>query len=72
MKSLGTIRATGIDVGGPHVSSCDLTTVPPSSADLRPANHLVINEVFTLSADASPNPYTWIEFYNPTSDRSAA
>ena len=69
MKSLVRYAPPVLMWAGLMFSSCDLTTLPPSPADLRPANHLVINEVFTLSPDASPNPYTWIEFYNPTSDR---
>ena len=44
---------------------CELETVPVNPPDLRPADNLVINEVFTLPP-THQNTYSWIEFYNPT------
>jgi hypothetical protein len=48
-------------------SGCELETVPVNPPDLQPAGNLVINEVFTLPP-THHNTYSWIEFYNPTSD----
>ena len=46
---------------------CELVTTEPPLPILRPADHLVINEVFTLPP-THQNSYTWVELYNPTSD----
>jgi hypothetical protein len=46
---------------------CELVTESPPPPNLHRADHLVINEVFTLPS-THPSQYTWIEFYNPTSD----
>ena len=46
-------------------SSCDLETIPNPTAEKRPADHLVINEVYTLPVTSS-NPFSWIEVLNPT------
>lgn len=47
------------------LSSCDLQSIPNPIAEGRPADHLIINEVFTLPP-SSPAPYSWIELFNPT------
>ncbi len=49
-------------------SGCDLKTIAPEVATTQPANHLVINEVFTLP-ETSMNPYSWLELFNPTQNR---
>ncbi len=49
------------------LSSCELVTEDPQQPTLRPANHLVINEVFTLPP-TNQRAYCWVEFYNPTND----
>jgi hypothetical protein len=46
-------------------SACELVTQDPPLPVLRPANHLVINEVFTLPVNHQ-RAFSWIEFYNPT------
>jgi hypothetical protein len=46
---------------------CELETKTDDPQLLSPANHLVINEVFTLQP-LNLNVYSWIEFYNPTRD----
>jgi hypothetical protein len=48
--------------------SCDLVTVPRAPADSRVAGHVVINEVFVLPW-SSPNPYSWFELYNASTER---
>jgi hypothetical protein len=55
-------------IAGSIFSSCDLETIAPTQAETRTANHLVINEVFTLPATAT-YPYSWVELFNPTADR---
>ncbi len=49
-------------------SGCDLKTITPQLAATQNANHLVINEVFTLP-ESSMNPYSWLELFNPTQNR---
>lgn len=49
------------------LSGCEIATEEPGLPDIRPANTVVINEVFTLPLN-HPNFHTWIEFYNPTAD----
>lgn len=44
---------------------CEIVTESPALPDFRPANHVVINEVFTLSP-TSQAPYSWVELLNPT------
>lgn len=70
MKSLLRHAPLALLLTGFLLSSCDLATVPKASPDSRPADHVVINEIFTIPASA-PNPYSWIELYNPTSERIA-
>ena len=48
-------------------SGCELTTTNPPPPVLHPANHFVINEVFTLPL-THPTYYSWIEFYNASPD----
>jgi hypothetical protein len=48
-------------------SGCELVTQESPIPPQHPANHLVINEVFTLPLD-NPGTYSWIEFFNPTAD----
>jgi hypothetical protein len=45
---------------------CEITTVPGPAPIVKPANNVVINELYILPP---PNAYAhhWIEFYNPTS-----
>ena len=45
--------------------SCELVTEDPPVPKLKPANHLVINEIFTLPV-THQRTFSWIEFYNPT------
>jgi len=45
---------------------CTIVTEEPPEPILRPANNVVINELFILPAP-NQNPYQWIELYNPTS-----
>jgi hypothetical protein len=49
------------------LSACKLQTEEPAVPILKPATHLVINEVFTLPS-TNQRAYSWIEFYNPTGD----
>jgi len=49
------------------LAGCELVTEEPDLPKFNPADHLVINEVFTLPID-HPTPYSWIELYNPTAD----
>ena len=48
-------------------SGCQLETAAPTFLPKNPADHMVINEVFTLPPN-DPTPYSWIEMYNPTAD----
>ena len=48
-------------------TSCELVTEDPQQPTLRPANHVVINEVFTLP-ESNQRAFSWIEFYNPKTD----
>jgi len=59
---VSTLLGMAVLLGG-----CQLKTLTPDLPDLNPADHLVINEVFTLPL-THPTPYSWIEFYNPTAD----
>lgn len=47
------------------IIGCDVQTEPGPSLPYAPANHLVINEVYTLPS-SNPNAHSWIEIYNPT------
>ncbi len=47
--------------------SCELVTENPPEPILKPANHFVINEVFTLPK-THQRAFSWIEMYNPTRD----
>jgi len=49
------------------LSGCDLSTDVPKPNSVPTANHLLINEVFTLPA-SNQNKYSWIEIYNPKRD----
>ena len=49
------------------IAGCELVTEEPDLPAFSPADHLVINEVFSLPID-HPATYSWIEFYNPTPD----
>jgi hypothetical protein len=68
MKSLLRCVPLLLLLAGLILSSCELNTIPPDQAVTRPADHLVINEVFTLPSTAV-NPYSWVELYNPTGER---
>jgi hypothetical protein len=48
-------------------SGCTLQTLESDVPIVKPANHLVINEVFTLPA-THQRTYSWIELHNPTND----
>lgn len=48
------------------LAGCGLETEYPAGTTVRPADHPVINEVFTLPR-TNQNSYCWIELYNPTS-----
>ena len=48
-------------------AGCTLETEPPNPPKLSPANHVVINEVFTLPP-TNQNFHSWIEIFNPTMD----
>ncbi len=54
-----------IAVAGFIFVGCDVETDPLPQLPYGPANHLVINEVYTLPA-SNPNAHSWIEIYNPT------
>lgn len=45
--------------------SCELETEPQSTTHIAPANHIVINEFFSLTG-SNAGSYCWIEFLNPT------
>ncbi len=47
---------------------CDLVTVPRPLTETKPADHVVINKVFTLPPDRY-YAFSWVEIYNPTSQR---
>lgn len=49
------------------IQACELQTQDPESPIMKPANTLVINEVFTLPP-TNQSPFSWIEFYNPRKD----
>jgi hypothetical protein len=49
------------------LAGCDLVTEENPASASRPANHIVINEVFTLPS--TTDQYSWIELYNPTGER---
>ena len=44
---------------------CTIVTVEPPAPIVRPANNVVINELFLLPS-SNQNPFQWIELYNPT------
>lgn len=48
------------------VAGCDLQTEVASVTETNRADHIVINEVFTLPQATLP-AFSWIELYNPTS-----
>ncbi len=48
-------------------TSCELVTEDPAQPTLKPANHVVINEVFTLP-ESNQRAFSWIELYNPRPD----
>jgi hypothetical protein len=45
---------------------CEVETVEQPPISYPPANHVVINEVYTLPA-THPNAHSWVEIFNPTS-----
>ncbi len=49
------------------LTSCELVTEDPPQPILKPANHVVINEVFTLP-ESNQRAFSWIELYNPKPD----
>lgn len=54
-----------------YLLGCDLVAVPNKQTGTGDtADHLVINEVFTLP-DSQSDAYSWVELYNPTSQRIA-
>ena len=50
------------------LTGCDIETEPMQQLSYGPANHLVINEVYTLPV-SNPNAHSWIEILNPTNTR---
>jgi hypothetical protein len=60
-------RTTAPLILGALLAGCELETEAPQPPDQQPADHVVINEVFTLPL-TNPTPYYWIEFFNPTGD----
>ncbi len=68
MKSLLRCAPLAFVLAGWFFPACNLETVSPAPSISNPANHLIINEVFTLP-ESNTHPYSWIEFYNPTGDR---
>ena len=46
-------------------TGCEIVTQEPPTPIVKPANNVVINELFILPAP-NQNPFRWIEFYNPT------
>jgi hypothetical protein len=47
-------------------AGCKVVTEPQPPASYPPANHVVINEVYTLPV-SNPNAHSWLEIFNPTS-----
>jgi hypothetical protein len=47
------------------IGGCELVTESTPQPQFRPANHVVINEVFTLPL-TNQFTHSWVEFYNPT------
>jgi len=45
---------------------CQVETEQQPPLSYRPANHVVINEVYTLPT-SNPNAHSWLEIFNPTS-----
>jgi hypothetical protein len=68
MKSLLRLAPLALMLALLMFSSCDLVTVPPPQGTSRPADHVVINELFTLP-ESNQHAYSWLEIYNPTSNR---
>lgn len=55
-----------IILSGLYMLGCNLVTVPNQQTGTgNTANHVVINEVFTLP-DSQYDAYSWVELYNPT------
>lgn len=67
MKHLGLKGLVSILVVSGILGGCEIITEEPSGIQLRPASHVVINEVFALPASHQA-PYSWIELLNPTPD----
>jgi hypothetical protein len=68
MKALRVISLLCVGVMVALFVGCEIVTEDPPGRILKPANNIVINEVFILPP---PNSYAyhWIEFYNPTPNR---
>jgi len=47
------------------VFGCEVTTESQPPIPYQPANHFVINEVYTLPL-SNPNAHSWLELFNPT------
>ena len=65
MNSLRLLLIPLVGVGMVLLSGCDVETEPQPPVSYQPANHLIINEVFTLPS-SNPNAHSWVEIYNPT------
>ncbi|MDL1893938.1 lamin tail domain-containing protein [Sphingobacteriales bacterium CHB3] len=48
------------------VTGCEVETESQPPLSYPPANHIVINEVYTLPG-TNPNAHSWLELFNPTS-----
>jgi hypothetical protein len=68
MKALRFISLIYVGVMLTLFVGCEIATEQLPAPILKPANNVVINELFILPP---PNPfaYHWIEFYNPTNNR---
>ena len=66
MKNYGLLGVVFLFIAG-ALTGCEIITEAPPPINLHSADHVVINEVFTLP-QSNQSPYSWIELLNPTSD----
>jgi hypothetical protein len=68
MKALRVISLVYVGAMIMLFVGCEIVTEQPESRLLKPANSVVINELYILQPP-SPFAHHWIEFYNPTNNR---
>jgi hypothetical protein len=68
MKALRVISLMSVGAMLTFFMACEIVTEQPASRVLKPANGVVMNELYILPP---PNPFAhhWIELYNPTNAR---